>query len=100
MILNRNKKYLLHRFLISHLFVIALAIFDNLLCKDVFVIWIVTVVIPTGSINSPYYWGNISGTWNTTKALYQGNEIIINGVLLFSTYSTVNSGILLYSNKK
>lgn len=46
MILNRNKKHLLHRFLASHLVIVLLVIFGDLHCKDIFVVWAVTVIFP------------------------------------------------------
>lgn len=46
MVVKRNSKYLLYRILVSHLFIIVLALSGELRYKDIFVVWLVTVIIP------------------------------------------------------
>ncbi|SHG60137.1 hypothetical protein SAMN05443663_103275 [Flavobacterium defluvii] len=46
MIFKRNKKYLLHRFLISHIFLFFLILGNKLNLGKIFMVWILTVIIP------------------------------------------------------
>ncbi|MCC9073230.1 hypothetical protein LNQ49_16760 [Flavobacterium sp. F-65] len=46
MMFKRNKKYLLYRVLVSHLFILLIAIGGNLTCNNVLPIWSIFVVVP------------------------------------------------------
>lgn len=39
----------------------------------------------TASVNAPYFLGNNIGTFRSSKAIYQGEQLIINGVSIYST---------------
>lgn len=46
MIFKKNKKYLLHRFLASHIFILLIAVGQNLTYTNILPIWFITVVFP------------------------------------------------------
>jgi len=46
MIFERNKKYLMHRFLISHIFLLFFALGGKLHLENIVIVWILTVIIP------------------------------------------------------
>ncbi|QSW87036.1 VCBS repeat-containing protein [Flavobacterium endoglycinae] len=54
----------------------------------------------TGSVNSRYFLGNTSGLLDSGRGLYYGRNVLYNGISIYSTTSTINSGYLLYDNKK
>ncbi|WP_281232419.1 DUF6443 domain-containing protein [Flavobacterium gelatinilyticum] len=60
----------------------------------------VASVWATGSINSPNLLGNYNGLISSAKNLSQGQNMLYNGISIYSTYGTVNSGISSYQNLK
>ena len=56
----------------------------------------------TGSVgNAPTLLGNTKGTVRAVKELYRGENVIYNGISIYSTYGTYNSGFsLLFNNKQ
>lgn len=46
MIFERNKKYLLNRFLISHIFLVFFALGGKLHLENILIVWILIVIIP------------------------------------------------------
>lgn len=56
----------------------------------------------TGSVgNAPTLLGNTKGTLRAVKELYRGENVIYNGISIYSTYGTYNSGFsLLFNNKQ
>ena len=46
MVFKRSKKYWLYRFLVSHIFIVFIALGGNLTYENIPVIWSVTVIIP------------------------------------------------------
>ena len=46
MLIKRNKKYLLYRFFALHFFIIILGLLGKLQYENVFIMWILTVVLP------------------------------------------------------
>lgn len=47
----------------------------------------------TGSVNSPKFIGNYSSFRYSINRFSQGEDVLYNGISIYSTYSTVNSGV-------
>ncbi|MNG23219.1 hypothetical protein D3C84_1078000 [compost metagenome] len=47
----------------------------------------------TGSMNSSNLLGNYNGFRSSVNQIYRGERLLYNGTSIYSTYSTVNSGV-------